>query len=235
MAEYASTALSLTPVKGAWHDVLGRIGVYLQQHHEPHPTLPKEGSLLVVDRKQRRITKARSLELSAPIAHESEETEYWRSVTVELWFGGHSDDVSIRVRMDQPAQTNVELLFSSRVHEILFGFDPDWKAIDPEAKSDFMRLCIGLAKELGAAGFGCRRADEDTLFGPPSLDVLRDYVEIGYRWLQHQQKLIIAGLAASEVMEDQFEYDFEKPSMYYRQNGYYLCDMLWPVPSFSSR
>ncbi|TQF17946.1 hypothetical protein FJV41_00955 [Myxococcus llanfairpwllgwyngyllgogerychwyrndrobwllllantysiliogogogochensis] len=222
-------------MNGDWPDVLARIGSYLQQHHEPHPALPESGNLLVVDRKQRRIIKARSINLSSPIDHEPEETEYWRSTTVELWFGGHSDDVSIRVRMEPSKQTSVELLFSSRVHEILFGFDPDWTAIDPQAKSDFMRLCIGLAKELKATGFSCRRTDEDNLFGPPSLDVLRDYVEAGYRWLQQKQKLIVAGLAASAVLEDQFEYDFEQPPMHYRQNGYYLCDRLWPVPSFSNR
>lgn len=230
MAEYAATALSLTPVTGTWRDVLSAIIAYLRQHHEPHPDLPQEGRLFVVNPAQRRITSASPIELSTPIGREPKEVEYWRSVTVELWFGGHSDHVMIRVRDAALTQTHVELWFSSRVHDAVFSFDPDSRTLDPRAKSDLVRLFIGLSKTLRAAGFSYRFAKEDSLFGPPGMDTLRDYVEGEYRSHAHEpDMLIIAGLAASEVKEDQFVYDVDDPTpLHYRQNGYYLCDLLWP-------
>jgi hypothetical protein len=230
MAEHAATALGLTPVVGNWRDVLSASLGYLRQHHEPYPTPPKEGRLLVVDRAQRRITGASPIELSASAGREHEGAEYWRSVTVELWFGGHSDDVMIRVREAEPTQTHVELWFSSRVHDAVFSFDPDSRTLDPQAKSDLVRLMIGLAKTLGAAGFGYQFAKEDSVFGPPRMEVLRDYVEGEYRSHAHEPNMLtLAGLAASEVREEQFVYDVDDPMpLHYRQNGYYLCDLLWP-------
>jgi len=232
MAEFAATALSLTVVRGDRRFVMSLIGEYLQQHHEPYPALPRAGRLFTVDVGTRTITSARRFDLSEDrLESESADMEYWRSASVELLFGKHLDFIKIHVRQAQHDQTYVELWFPTAVHECVFSFDSEEKDFDAEAKSDLMRLLIGLTKKLGAAGFAYRYSEEDSLFGPPTIELLRDYVEVGYRWHKHDRsvRLLVAGLAASCIKDGEFEYDVdERHPMHYRRSGYYICDRLWP-------
>jgi hypothetical protein len=228
MSDYAATALSLTLVNGFWRDVISRIFAYLRNQHEPYPSLPQEGSLLTVDSSTRRIMSSPQFDLSKTIGDEPKNSEYWCSVSAEIWFGGHSSFINIQARGVRDNQTYVEIWFPSRVYETIFCFDPDFKEFSPEAKSDLIRLFIGISKELGAVGFGYRLAGGDSLFGPPAIESLRDYVEIGGRSLGHELELIVAGMASSFIEEGKFEYDLYDHPVHYRQSGYYLYDILWP-------
>ncbi len=229
MAEYAATTLSLTPVAGAWREVMSRISQYLTQQHEPYPVSPREPTSVTVHAEKRRIVQIRPYNgSSTPPDGDPRKLEQWQSVSVELDFGSHRDLVTIRLRDAGGAETDVELWFPTAVHESVFAFDSEERDFAPEAKADLIRLCVGLSGELQAAGFAYRYADEDHVFGPPKMKVLRDYVEKGDRWFGHQVRLLVAGVAASQMEPTNFEYDMQEAPLHYRQSGYYLCDRLWP-------
>lgn len=230
MSETAATTLSMTPVAGTLQDIKSRIGTYLSEQHKPSSTLPQEGRQLMVNVKTRRVTRALPTDLSKPIIHEPEGFEYWRSVSVDAHFDTTSTFVDFCVREVDDDQTYVELWLPTRVFQCVFREDFRQKEFNHDAKSDLMRLFIGVAKALGAAGFGYRLAADDVLFGPLTIATLRDYVEIGNRWFPRRQEfqLRIAGVAASYIEDGQFEYDFDDHPRYYRQNGYYIYDTMWP-------
>ncbi len=228
------TSLSFLPVKGAFGDVLARVFDYLHEEHEPYPKMPDKVLLLVVDPKQHRAIHSRFLDLTAPIGQPPQGTEHWRSLSVEVWFGsGHAATVAVRVRDAGPEETFVELWLSSRAHDAVYALDESGRHIDEASKADVVRLCIGVAKAIGSAGFGYQLSREASVFGPRSIDVLRTYVEGEIRaHVEEEQMLILAGLSVSEVDEVNFVYDVDPPAVHYRQDGYYLYDMLWPVNAF---
>lgn len=229
-----STSLSLLPVKGAWREILARVGAYLQEHHEPHPRQLDEGLLFVVDPRQAKTISALAFDLRRAPGAPPEGMEHWVGFTTELWFGdGHAATVVVAVHEAGPDRAHVELWFDDTVHRAVYAFDYSGRSIDHETKSDLVRLCIGVARAAGAAGFGYQLAREDSLFGPPSAEELRGYVEGPCRSHEGERpRRILAGLAVTEVDEDDFVYDVEDPPVHYRQDGFYLYDMLWPVDAF---
>ena len=75
--------------------------------------------------------------------------------------------------------------------------------------------------------------DDDILFGPPPLDLLREWVE-GEFHVPPGRRLLVAGTGSDSKHVDasRFVYDTDKPPLHYRQSGYYLCDRIWPVDAF---
>lgn len=207
-----------------------RLGIFLRQQNRLTSFLLQQGYRLTVDASKCRVIRRLPIDLFEPMEPEPEGMEYWRSVSMEVWFGQVSAFVDFSVRQVQDDQTHVELWFPSKIFQSIFNFDAEQRQFNTHIKSDLMRLCIGIAKELGASGFGYRVAEEDSLFGPLTVESLRDYVEIGNRWFpkRHELKLRIAGVAVPYVEESQFEYDMDDHPTYYRQSGYYIWDMLWP-------
>ncbi len=229
MAEFASTVLSLTMIEGAWQDVLRTIHDHLFEHHDVPADPFEDGVLQVVDVTTRRIARTSPRPLTASLGTAPEGFEHWWGLGVELSFGSHRDIVTLSLREAPPGHTSIELWFPTKVHECLFEYDVEERSFDAEAKADLLRLCTGLTMAVGAKGYGVRFAGDDALLGPPSLDSLRDYVEIGDRWLNHPLQLLLAGVAATEVPDDDFEYDVDDPHpMHYRQGGSYIFDILWP-------
>ena len=122
--EYASTALSLTPVAGPWQEVLKRLSAYLLLQHPPHSAPAEDTVLIGVDVVQRKMVEVNSFGIEKPIPVERAGLEYWRQSTWELWFGPYSAFVSARLRAAKPDQTEVELWFPTRVHDAVYSNDP---------------------------------------------------------------------------------------------------------------
>jgi hypothetical protein len=235
MAEYAATCLSFTPVVGAWADVLAKVVGYLQAEHEPHQPPFADQRLCLVNPVEHRVDNAMPVALTAQLGPEPDGVQYWRMLTMEPWFADNPAYVKIRVRQADPATSWVELWFTSKVHDAVFAFDDSGEAVDPAAKSDLVRMMIGVAKAIGAAGFAFRLGKDNSLFGPPPMDVLRDFVEAPFRnRYGDAHSFVFAGLAAAEVDGEKFAYDTDQPTVKYRQDGYYVYDMLWPRGSWDT-
>ena len=153
MSDYAATALSLTSINRHWRDVASTVFAYLKREHEPFPAPPPSASLLVVDSESRRIVKAPTTELLERLEPESGGVEHWRAFSAEVWFGGSSSFIHIRVREVHSDQTQLEIWFPSRTYETIFNFDPDCREFSSEAKSDLVRLMIGIARACDCIGF----------------------------------------------------------------------------------
>jgi len=228
MAEYATTTLSLTPVPGAWQDVLARLGAYLREEHNPPCELPHQGELFIVDPGKHCIERRRSIDLQGPLETEPEGVEFWRSVTVETWIDVIVDQVEFAFR-EAKGQTWVELRFSTRVHEGIYNFDSAKRDFNGAAKAALTGMFIDFTKAMGGSGFAYRRAQEDSLFGPTSVESLKEYVEFGGDAAEKREPgLILAGLAAALVDKELFHFHDADHPFYYRQSGFYLFDILWP-------
>ena len=189
--------------------------------------------LIGVDVVQRKMVEVNSFGIEKPIPVERAGLEYWRQSTWELWFGPYSAFVSARLRAAKPDQTEVELWFPTRVHDAVYGNDPDGKNVDTKVKSELMRLLIGVATATRAEGFGYGFVDDDTLFGPPPLDLLRGFVQGDFHTpLEGQRDLLVAGLGSQHLDASRFVYDTDTPRVHYRQSGYDLYDFIWPVDAF---
>jgi hypothetical protein len=143
-------------------------------------------------------------------------------MTATISFDGCPDYINVYARQAASAVTHLELWFPTSVHQRIFDFDIDAIKFCPGAKSDVMRLLRGVARTVGADGFGLRLAKEDSLFGPLGIDQLRDYVETGCRWLDNPLRLIVAGVSTERVERSRFEYDLQKKPLHYRRQGVLL-------------
>ena len=229
MSEYATTTLSLTPVTGTWQEVRSRVDAFLREQHKPPSSLPKQGRLRMVDTAQRRIVRLRPVDLSLAIDAEPAGIEYWRSVSVRGLFDATAASVRFSWREAGNGLCWVDVRFSTPAHESVYCFDKSKRDFNPRAKADLLSTFIAVAKTLEAAGFGYRMVDEDNLFGPLSIDSLRDYIEVGNRWFQNKLQLLVAGLAVPCVNQANFEYDSDSDQpLHYRQEGFYIYDLLWP-------
>lgn len=216
-------------MRGTWQEVFSRLDSYLREEHKPSCSLPKKGSLLTVDADRRRIIRTQSWGLTAPVEREPEGKEYWRSIGVEASLHNISAIIRFSVRQAADDQTYVEIQFPTAVHAGVFCFDKDEKEFDPKAKAALVRFFIRVAEKLGAAGFGYRLADEDSLFGPLAVEFVSDYIEIEGRWFDRGLWLIIAGLQAALVEEGKVELDVDGDfPLRYRQSGFYIFDLMWP-------
>ena len=229
MIEYAATILIFTPLRGHWRGILTDMSDYIQANHAPYSPIADKGVLLTMETSSRRIISVPSFDITNDIPTESDGFELWCSLSVEVRFGGQTSYVYIRLRQVSDEQTFVQLWFPSRVYDGMFCYDQRHKEFDPDTKSDFMRLTIGLAKVLNADGFGFCYDEEDRLLEPVMTDVLREYVEIREAWVDPGLGLFAAGIAAPLVSDEMFKYDVEDHPRNYRQSGYYLYDNLWPV------
>jgi hypothetical protein len=229
MSEYATTTVSFTPAEIPWQAMLARLDSYLTNVHQPPSALPAEGKLLVVDAAERRVVRVRSIELPASLPGEPEGMEYWRSFTVEGTFDAATAYVRFSVRDAGSGRSWVDLWLSSRAYHSVHAFDPARREFNPRAKGDLVGLIVEVARAIGAEGFGFRMADEDNLFAPLGLDAIRGYVEVGGKWFQNPLQLLIAGALTSRIDAARFKYDRSDRPMHYRQSGFYIYDIVWPL------
>ena len=231
MSEIAATALCFTPIPGTWPEVAARLDAYLKKDHNPPAAWPDRGSLLIVDAAKRRIKTRRQIDSRRTFDPEPTGVEYWRAVAVKATFDKTMDLINFCLRELPSRQTAVELWFPTQVFEALFHHDLRRKEFDPAIKAAMTRLFVAVAKALGADGFGYRPAEDDSLFGPLTVETLREYIEIDGNWFAKRDvlQLTVAGLSVDLVEESKFEFHDTDQPMYYRQGGYYLFDILWPL------
>jgi hypothetical protein len=228
MSDYAATALSFTAIDQNWRELILKLYSDILSEQEPAPALPALADLLVVDVESRRIVKSPTITAFEKLEPDRANAEQWRAFSAEVLFGGHRSFMQIRVREMRCNQSHLEIWFPSRTYETIYNFDPNCRDFSSEAKSDFVRLVIGLARLCGCLGFVHRLADGGKLFGPPPRQLLYDYIQVGNKWLAHADPLILAGIDAKAIENSNFEFDLDSYPMHYRQSGYYLYDILWP-------
>ena len=233
MAESAATSLSFLPVAMPWQEAFAKIVDYLGKEHEPHRGPSGPMLLQFVDPRQCRSRRVEMIDPKRDLGPEPPGVQYWRSVSTELRFGKGNDTTTvIHVREVGPLKAEIELWFATNLRFSMLAHDDSGREIDPSAKSDFVRLCIDIAKLTGSAGFGYQLANDDSIFGPPNLEELRMYVEDEISHADEEQMLLVAAIAADHVDQEKFIFDVEYPKVHYRQDSYYLYDMLWPVNAF---
>lgn len=229
MSEWASTSLGFTPVPLPWYESLARVHSYLIDNHDLEGPMPTHGRLWVVDTAQHAIVRGRDLPLRDPTGPEPPGIALWRTVRLEIYVGGAMHSVPFSFRSITESLTEVEAWFPTLVHEAVYDFDPARHGFREEIKADLLRLFVGMARALGAEGFGYRMAEEDSVYVALSTNDLRDYIEVGLRWSGHPLALRMAGLRADLVPEERFEYDVdEEHPVHYRHQGFYVFDLLWP-------
>lgn len=228
MSEWASTTLSLTPVALPWRVALVRIFDYLAEHHGGDGKVPDRTVLQVVDPSRSAIVHSHNVELNADLGAAPPGMTVWRGVTAEVLFGQTARSVTFSLRSLGESLTEIEAWLPTKVYQAIFAYDLGQQSIDEQIKSDLLRLSVGVCRAVDARGFVYRMANEDTLFGPLSVESLRDYIEADRNLPRHGFHVLMAGLSTNLVPAERFEFDLGDPPTRYRHNGFYVFDLLWP-------
>jgi hypothetical protein len=242
MIEYFAMSVSYTPVPGEWAQVFSRIVAELRTSYGL-AELPGHARWVSRDPAAQVLHVLRGFEIDQRWLDNLEKVvvpaapagqEIWLTMRSPLRFARHTHSVDVRVKVAPRAAngpaTNVELWFPTYAHTDIFHRDLSMKSFDPDAKAALMRVLLGIGKLLGAEAFAYRNATEDSLFGPPSVDVILDELHPDKVWALPERLYKIAGLLTSKVPPGHFEPDENDPPWHYRRAGYDIFDTIWLPP-----
>ncbi|RWP27333.1 hypothetical protein [Mesorhizobium sp.] len=225
MDEFAMTTAGFIPIKMSWTAFYKKIGEFFSISRRDYYRISHIVSVLEVDRF--RIVRSLPQEVGEALMARSPEREFWRRINVDINLVTTPITTSF-LFLERPKESWIEVRFPSKAFVKITGIGQPGGQFDHEAKAALVSLILQLAGTFQSPGFGYKHVGETELMRPPATDTLRDYVEKSDRWTGDKLGLLMAGLHASLVRAEDFEFDPDDPPMTYAKDGYYLFDSLWP-------
>ena len=227
---HAETALSLTPVRGTWREILSTIFDSFQDHNRI-ATVPKTVFSMVVNPKNRVIEEQQGpFDLdNYAMRDDAQGQDSWLCVVANVRVGRDWFKVRIFLSSIDKDRTAIEIQFPSLVYESVYAFYEDNKEIDEAVKFDLIQFCVDISAAVGAEGFGYDYTMVHKVLGPPKISSLEQWVDNDpTRPAQLPDQWILAGVLASLIDIAQLRArDGIQPHVY-ELGGYTIYDLLWP-------
>ena len=146
MAEYLSTTISYTPVEGSIQEVWATIGTFLRERLRVPAQLSERGAILSVDMANNVVDSRKTVELKESVFRESTRPDIWISTGVQIYLDTAPVFIDISVHAASASTTYLEVWLPTKAYMTLFNNDDEQKSFNTDAKSDFMRFSVGLAR-----------------------------------------------------------------------------------------